>query len=160
MNGPVDHLPVVAPPAAAVVARADELAIVQLEGEQRVEERDDPLARRPSRVRAAPPHGLAQGGELLGPLADAIDSLAAGDIDGWMSMYAPDAVDEFPWAAEGAVRPLDERDVIAAYMSEFPELIKFGPLTDVRVHEAGNAVRQNSRTEVGSASSAFRATPA
>ncbi|WNF01166.1 nuclear transport factor 2 family protein [Streptomyces luomodiensis] len=71
-------------------------------------------------------------------LADALGSLAAGDLDGWMSIYAPDATHEFPWAAEGAVRRLEGRDAIAAYMSRLPEVIEFGPFTDVHVREAGD----------------------
>ena len=70
--------------------------------------------------------------------ADAVGSLAAGDVDGWISMYAPDAVHEFPWAPEGRVRRLEGRDAIAAYMSRLPQVMRFGPLTDVRVREAGD----------------------
>lgn len=68
-------------------------------------------------------------------LADALDSLAAGDIDGFMRIYAPDAVHEFPWASEGGVRRLEGRDAIAAYMSQLPGRIKFGPLSDIQVRE-------------------------
>ncbi len=36
----------------------------------------------------------------------AIEALKAGDIDGWMEIYTPDAVHEFPFAPEGAIRRL------------------------------------------------------
>jgi ketosteroid isomerase-like protein len=70
--------------------------------------------------------------------ARAVDALAAGDIDSWMEIYAPDAVHEFPFAPESAVRRLEGRDAIAAYMRRLPERIRFGTLSDVRVREAGD----------------------
>jgi len=70
-------------------------------------------------------------------LAAALDRLAAGDVDGFMSIYAPDAVHEFPWAADGGVRRLEGRDAIAAYMSQLPGRIEFGPFSDIQVREAG-----------------------
>jgi uncharacterized protein len=70
--------------------------------------------------------------------ARAVESLATGDVDGWMAIYARDAVHEFPFAPEGATRRLEGRDAIAAYMSQLPARIRFGPLSDVRVREAGN----------------------
>lgn len=66
----------------------------------------------------------------------AIEALQAGDIDGYSTIYAPDAVHEFPFAAEGEVRQLVGRDTIMAYMRQLPALISFGPLSDVRVREA------------------------
>ena len=53
-------------------------------------------------------------------------------------IYTPDAVHEFPFAPEGAIRQLVGRDAIAAYMRLLPERIRFGSLSDVRVHEAGD----------------------
>jgi hypothetical protein len=70
--------------------------------------------------------------------ANARDSLAAGDVDGWMSMYAPDAVHEFPWAPDGRVRRLEGREAIREYMSQMPGRIEFGPLTGIQVREAGD----------------------
>jgi ketosteroid isomerase-like protein len=70
--------------------------------------------------------------------ARAIQSLQAGDIDGYMEIYAPDAVHEFPFAPEGAIRRLAGRDAIAAYMRRLPELMRFGSLSDVRVRETGD----------------------
>src|ERR1700677_601905 len=72
--------------------------------------------------------------------ARAVESLAAGDVDGWMAIYTPDAVHEFPFAPEGAVRRLEGRDAIAAYIAQLPARIRFGSLSDVRVHEAGDEV--------------------
>ena len=72
--------------------------------------------------------------------ARAIEALQAGNIDGWMEIYAPDAVHEFPFAPEGAPRRLEGRDTIAAYMGQLPKLIRFGSLSDVRVREAGDEV--------------------
>jgi uncharacterized protein len=70
-------------------------------------------------------------------LSRAIGALQAGDIDGWMDLYAPDAVHEFPFAPEGSIRRLEGRDAIVAYMRRLPELIRFGTLSGVRVREAG-----------------------
>jgi uncharacterized protein len=71
-------------------------------------------------------------------LSDAIDSLAAGDVDGWTRIYTPDAVHEFPFAPEGNVRRLQGREEIAAYMAHLPERIRFGTFSDVRVREVGD----------------------
>jgi hypothetical protein len=70
--------------------------------------------------------------------ARAVEALKAGDTDGFSEIYAPDAVHEFPFAPAGAVRRLEGRDAIAAYMRQLPKLIRFGSLNDVRVREAGN----------------------
>ncbi len=70
--------------------------------------------------------------------ARAIEALQAGNIDGWMEIYSPDAVHEFPFAPEGAPRRLEGRDAIAAYMSQLPSRIRFGSLSNVRVREAGD----------------------
>lgn len=70
--------------------------------------------------------------------AHAIEALQAGDIDGWMEIYAPNATHEFPFAPTGAVRRLEGRDAISAYMSQLPGRIRFGSLSDVRVREVGD----------------------
>jgi ketosteroid isomerase-like protein len=69
---------------------------------------------------------------------NAIQALQAGDVDGWMKIYAADAVHEFPFAPEGRVNTLEGRDAIAAYMGQLPALIRFGSLSDVRAREMGN----------------------
>ncbi|OBR54722.1 nuclear transport factor 2 family protein [Paraburkholderia tropica] len=70
----------------------------------------------------------------------AIADLKAGNIEGWMAIYAQDAIHEFPFAPEGAPRELVGRDAIAAYMSQLPGLIRFGTLSNVRVREAEDEV--------------------
>jgi len=71
-------------------------------------------------------------------LEQAFAALRAGDVQGWMAIYALDAVHEFPFAPEGAPQELVGRDAIAAYMSQLPSLIRFGALSNVRVREAGD----------------------
>ena len=68
----------------------------------------------------------------------ALGSLRSGDVEGWMTIYAPDAIHEFPFAPEGAPRALVGRDAIAAYMRQLPSLIRFGALSDVRSRQAGD----------------------
>jgi uncharacterized protein len=75
---------------------------------------------------------------LPGWFARAIEALQAGDVNGYLEIYAPDAVHEFPFAPEGAVRCLEGREAITAYMRQLPERIRFGSLSDVRVREAGD----------------------
>lgn len=70
--------------------------------------------------------------------ADAHACLRTGDVEGWLDMFAPDGVHEFPWSAEGRVRRLEGREAMAAYMSQLPGRIVFGPLSDVQVREAGD----------------------
>jgi ketosteroid isomerase-like protein len=70
--------------------------------------------------------------------AHAIKALQTGNIDGWMDIYAPDAIHEFPFAPQGAPHVLEGRDRIAAYMSQLPSRIRFGALSDVRVREVND----------------------
>ena len=67
----------------------------------------------------------------------ALDSLLAGNVDGFMKMYADDAVHEFPFAPEGAPARLEGKATIAAYMSKLPSVVKYDAL-DVQVREAGD----------------------
>jgi uncharacterized protein len=71
-------------------------------------------------------------------LADAMQALKAGDGAAWMAIYAEDAVHEFPFAGEGAVRRLDGRAAIAAYMGGLGGRIRFGELGDIRARQAGD----------------------
>ncbi|GAA4168505.1 nuclear transport factor 2 family protein [Gryllotalpicola koreensis] len=48
--------------------------------------------------------------------ATALDAFGRGDLDGWMAIYAPDAVHEFPWVPEGRITRLEGWDAINAYM--------------------------------------------
>ncbi|GGH07700.1 nuclear transport factor 2 family protein [Silvibacterium dinghuense] len=75
---------------------------------------------------------------LPGWLARAIGALQDGNIGGWMEIYTPDAIHEFPFAPTNALRRLEGRDDIAAYMSQIPARIRFGSLSDIRVREAGD----------------------
>ncbi|WP_031468810.1 nuclear transport factor 2 family protein [Sciscionella sediminilitoris] len=69
-------------------------------------------------------------------LSRSLDALKSGDVDGYLEMYAPDAVHEFPFAPEGAPRRLEGRAAIADYMRGLPGLLRFGPFTDIRVRQA------------------------
>ena len=77
---------------------------------------------------------------LPGWLSEGIRALQEGNIDGWMELYAPEAVHEFPFAPEGSVRTLEGRDAIASYMRQIPGFIRFGSLSDVLVREVDNEV--------------------
>ncbi|WP_269453881.1 nuclear transport factor 2 family protein [Paraburkholderia tropica] len=70
--------------------------------------------------------------------AKAVGALQSDDLDGWMSIYAADAVHEFPFAPPGRPSRLEGRDQIAAYMGQLPAAIRFGSLSDVRVRECGD----------------------
>jgi ketosteroid isomerase-like protein len=83
---------------------------------------------------------MASTSKLPGWFARAIEALRVGDVDGYLDIYAPDAVHEFPFAPEGAVRRLEGREAIAAYMRRLPEHIRFGELDNVRVRESGDEV--------------------
>ncbi len=73
-------------------------------------------------------------------LAEGVRALQEGNIEGWMRLYAPEAIHEFPFAPEGSVSRLEGRETIANYMRQLPGLIHFGPLSDVLVREAGDEV--------------------
>ncbi|WP_102224661.1 nuclear transport factor 2 family protein [Acidimangrovimonas sediminis] len=73
-------------------------------------------------------------------LQDAMEALGRGDIDGWMQIYAPDAVHEFPFAPEGMPTRVEGKAAIAAYMGKLPGLIRFGEMRDIRVRTAGDEV--------------------
>lgn len=73
-------------------------------------------------------------------LAQGMSALRDGDIAGFLDLYAPDAVHEFPFAPPGAPRELVGHDAIAAFMSQLPTRIRFGDLSDIRVRETGDEV--------------------
>lgn len=81
---------------------------------------------------------------LPGWLAEAFDRLAAGDVDGWARIYAPDAVHELPFAPEDQERRIEGRAAIAARLSDVFDLdkgrLRFGRFDNVRVREAGDEV--------------------
>ena len=68
-------------------------------------------------------------------LAEAHNCLVEGDIAGWMSMYADDAVQEFPWAPAARPRRIEGKDAIATLMSEIPKRVRFGHLDHIEVRE-------------------------
>lgn len=70
-------------------------------------------------------------------LAEAAIGLADGDVDTWLRMYADDAVHEFPFAAADAVRRLEGKAQIRAYMAAMGDSVQFGSLDDVTVRDAG-----------------------
>jgi uncharacterized protein len=70
--------------------------------------------------------------------AAALDSLRAGDIDGFVQMYDDDAVHEFPVAPEGRPERLEGKSAIAEYMKNLPAVVQFDSFDDVRVREAGD----------------------
>src|SRR5580700_9254970 len=67
----------------------------------------------------------------------ALESLRAGDIDGFVQMYDDDAVHEFPFAPEGRPERLEGKSAIAEYMKNLPAMVQFDSF-DVRVREAGD----------------------
>ena len=75
---------------------------------------------------------------LPGWFAAAHACLRAGDVDGWLEMFADDGVHEFPWASADRVRRLEGRAAMASYLSQMHGRIVFGPLEDVQVREAGD----------------------
>ncbi|MBY8885761.1 nuclear transport factor 2 family protein [Streptomyces sp. PTM05] len=70
-------------------------------------------------------------------LAAALDSLKDGDVDGWLDLFAPDGVHEFPWAPKGWVSRLEGHDAMRAYMGGLGDNIVFGHLDDIHVYESG-----------------------
>jgi uncharacterized protein len=77
-------------------------------------------------------------------LAAAFEALVAGDVDGWASMYAADAVHELPFAPGGREIRLEGREEIAARLREVFDRdegrLRFGSFDDVRVREVGDEV--------------------
>ncbi|MEV7867314.1 nuclear transport factor 2 family protein [Streptomyces sp. NPDC088124] len=54
-------------------------------------------------------------------VAEHLRLTAAGRIDEWVALFAPDAVLEFPFAPAGVSRRVTGRDALVAHMSNFPE---------------------------------------
>ncbi|MGF6935063.1 ketosteroid isomerase-like protein [Paraburkholderia sp. UCT70] len=71
-------------------------------------------------------------------LVSALKALQAGDVDGWMKMYAADPVHEFPFAPAGWVTKLEGRHAIASYMAHLLASIRLGSFSDVRARQVGN----------------------
>lgn len=81
---------------------------------------------------------------LPGWLAEAFESLVAGDVDVWASIYAPDAVHEVPFAPEARERRIEGREAIAARLGEVFDSgkgrLRFGTFDNVHVREIGDEV--------------------
>jgi uncharacterized protein len=54
-------------------------------------------------------------------VAEHLRLTAAGRVDEWAALFAPDAVLEFPFAPAGVPRRVTGRDALVAHMSNFPE---------------------------------------
>ncbi|MFG3256017.1 nuclear transport factor 2 family protein [Streptomyces sp. NPDC048172] len=78
--------------------------------------------------------------------------LKRNDFDGWVELFADDAVMEFPYAPEGAPGRVEGREAIAAYMRPFPDHMEVRELTSLVIHTTGDP-----RTAVVEFSSAGRA---
>lgn len=77
-------------------------------------------------------------------LAEAFDCLAAGDVDGWAKIYAPEAVHELPFAHEERDRRIEGRAAIAARLTEVFDAeqgrLRFGSFDNVLVRETGDEI--------------------
>lgn len=74
--------------------------------------------------------------------AKALDAMIAGDVAGWMSIYAPDAVHEFPWVPEGRVQRLEGWHAINEYMGRLASggRLRFGSFEVIGSHESEDAL--------------------
>jgi uncharacterized protein len=70
-------------------------------------------------------------------LAEAMEGMRSADVDGWMELYADDAVHEFPFAPADAPQRLEGKEAIRAAMAAIGERVRFGTMSDLRVIEAG-----------------------
>ncbi|MFJ9456343.1 nuclear transport factor 2 family protein [Kitasatospora sp. NPDC101447] len=60
--------------------------------------------------------------------------LLAGDVPGWVGLWAEDGVMEFPFAPPGWPRRLDGREAVAAYMRDYPDHIELHDFPEVQIH--------------------------
>ncbi|MEU5952963.1 nuclear transport factor 2 family protein [Streptomyces sp. NPDC047525] len=63
-----------------------------------------------------------------------LDLLLAKDIDGWVALWAPDGVLEFPFVLPGAPHRLVGRDAVRSYMADYPDHIDLRSFEDLSVH--------------------------
>jgi len=70
----------------------------------------------------------------------AVESLLAGNVDGFVQMYDDEAVHEFHYASEGRPERLEGKTAIAEYMENLPARVRFDPdsFDDMQVREAGD----------------------
>jgi len=80
--------------------------------------------------------------ELPEWFANAQQALIDGDVAGWMAMFAPDAVHEFPWVPEGRVTRLEGWDAINDYMQQLNDRgrLRFGSFETIGVHETPDSL--------------------
>lgn len=71
-------------------------------------------------------------------LATAIEAWVEGDLDGWMAIYAEDAVHEFPFAPPGAPRGVEGQAAIAELLRPLQQHIRFGRFELGRVRQIGD----------------------
>ncbi len=99
---------------------------------------------------------MASSSTLPSWFSRALDSLWAGDLDGFTSIFAPDALYEIPFTPTGPVR-LTTREGIATFMRGLLDggQLLYGSLTEVRAYETGDdliveAVARHHRSADGS----------
>jgi uncharacterized protein len=56
-------------------------------------------------------------------LRESIERLRRGDVAGYVELFHPDAVMEFPFATGASPRRLEGRDAVAAYLAGYPDLL-------------------------------------
>lgn len=67
-------------------------------------------------------------------VAEHLRLTAAGRVDEWVQLFAPDAALEFPFAPVGVPRQVVGRDALRAHMSHFPETFDV-EFVDLTFHE-------------------------
>ena len=68
-------------------------------------------------------------------VAEHLRLTAAGQVDEWVMLFAPDAVLEFPFAPPGVPRRVTGREALFAHMSHFPETFDV-EFVDLVFHDA------------------------
>lgn len=64
-----------------------------------------------------------------------LKSLLAGDVEGWLSVWHPEGVFEFPFAPDGYNKKLEGIEAISEYMAGFPDKINITKFTKHEVFE-------------------------
>ncbi|MEW2528081.1 nuclear transport factor 2 family protein [Streptomyces sp. NPDC047071] len=67
-----------------------------------------------------------------------LDLLIRGDMEGWIALFAVDAVAEFPFAPDGYPRRLDGRAALGPYLRGLADHIAYDAFPYVEVHETGD----------------------
>ncbi|WP_078868723.1 nuclear transport factor 2 family protein [Streptomyces sp. NRRL B-1347] len=63
--------------------------------------------------------------------------LARGDMEGWIALFAEDAVAEFPFAPDGYPRRLEGLAALAPYLRGLSDHIAYDAFPYVEIHETG-----------------------